>query len=82
MVLTSSTLSPKRAISSRFGTMVKLGWPNSRTTVMSAIPGTCEMMRFTFLALSSSVAKSPPKILTANKLFNPVSASSTASSAG
>ncbi len=78
----SATLSPYCAIFARSGSMVRLGCPSSRTSVMSAIPGTALITERTASALVSSVWRSGPKILTASELLRPVYASSTASSAG
>src|SRR5450759_1349554 len=58
------------------------GLPSSRTRVMSVMPGTAAITLRTASALASSVSRSDPKILTASELLRPVSASSTASSAG
>ncbi len=81
-VLTSDTFSPYCAMRARSGSMIRLGCPSSRTSVMPEMPGTVASVLRTASALPSSVSSSGPKILTASELLRPVDASSTASSAG
>src|SRR6185437_13588175 len=79
---TSLAFTPYRASAARFTCTAMLGWPSSLTTVSSVKPGTRASASRIFSALACSTFRSGPKTFTASALFSPVSASSTASSAG